>query len=174
MFPNFNSCRHDYWDQQESSLETYIEMKDDLVKVAADLQRKNMEEEAFVEYYKFLTWELAVPISFPVTDPSLIRSSCSCFCPVLNLWNLTKTCISLISGNSHTCFSLIFKDMRTKSGGISRVVHKLVPTWPRFEGKHWKESMMSEFVSVLSAQSKHRNSATGLFLCVPDPRTPFA
>lgn len=106
--------------------------------------------------------------------PSLILSSGSCFCPVLTLWNLTKTCISLISGNSHTCFSLIFKDMRTKSGGISRVVHKLVPTWPRFEGKHWKESMMSEFVSVLSAQSKHRNSATGLFLCVPDPRTPFA
>ncbi|XP_040596779.1 STAM-binding protein-like [Mesocricetus auratus] len=36
-------------------LKIYVDMKDDLIKVAADLQRKQLEEEAFVEYHKFLT-----------------------------------------------------------------------------------------------------------------------
>ncbi|XP_040597164.1 AMSH-like protease [Mesocricetus auratus] len=36
-------------------LKTYLEMMDDLIKVAADLQRKDLKEEAFVEYHKFLT-----------------------------------------------------------------------------------------------------------------------
>lgn len=35
--------------------EMYIKMRNDLIKIAADLEKKGLEEEAFVEYHKFLT-----------------------------------------------------------------------------------------------------------------------
>ena len=36
-------------------LEMYIKMRHDITEMAADLQQKGMEEEAFVVYNKFLT-----------------------------------------------------------------------------------------------------------------------
>ena len=118
---NIDVSKKIHWD-------TYVKMRHDIIEMAEHLQNKGLDEEAFVLYHNFLTWEPAIFISFPMTDPSLIMSSSLCFLSLLNPWNLTNTSFNRISGSSHTYFSLLYKDMRefmSISWACIHVVHIL-------------------------------------------------